>query len=369
MPDGVVFRRMRMRTVLPVFGAVLSSAVLLAHGAQQAPAATPRPPALRLVAVSPKRQAPGDATIVLRFSTPLAPVPARTEPRLSPRIAGGWSQPNPTTLAFTPTGAYLPGTAVHVTVPRALTAADGAKLRRSSTVGFVVQNGSDVRLTQLLAELRFLPVHLTSIRHQPAPGDTAGQLRAIFQPPAGRLRLGAEWPSQLSSLWIHDPSIVLRGAVMAFESQHGLAIDGVASAAVWQALLSARVHRQFNQDGYTYAVASESSPESLTVYHDGRVVLSTPANTGIAGRGTASGTFPVFERLRSQIMRGANPDGSNYAELVQWVAYFNGGDAVHYMPRSSYGSPQSLGCVELPYAAAEQAWGYLTYGTLVTVLS
>ncbi len=38
------------------------------------------------------------------------------------------------------------------------------------------------------------------------------------------------------------------------------------------------------------------------------------------------------------------------------------------MPRSSYGSPQSLGCVELQSAAAEQAWGYLTYGTLVTVL-
>ena len=67
-------------------------------------------------------------------------------------------------------------------------------------------------------------------------------------------------------------------------------------------------------------------------------------------------------------MQGANPDGSHYADFVQWVAYFNGGDAVHYMPRADYGSPQSLGCVELPYSAAEQAWGYLTYGTLVTVL-
>ena len=97
--------------------------------------------------------------------------------------------------------------------------------------------------------------------------------------------------------------------------------------------------------------------------------MRTPANTGIGGRGTAPGTFPVFERLRSQVMRGTNPDGSQYADLVQWVAYFNGGDAVHYMPRASYGSPQSLGCIELPYAAAEQAWGYLSYGTLVTVLS
>ena len=219
----------------------------------------------------------------------------------------------------------------------------------------------------MLAELRFLPVHLSSSAHQPRPENTAGQLRAIFQPPAGRLVFGAGWPAQLAELWNHDRSTVLRGAVMAFESQHGLAMDGVASAGLWQALLSARAHRQFNQGGYSYALATESSPESLTLYHNGRVVLRTPANTGIGGEGTATGTFPVFERLRSQTMQGTNPDGSHYADFVQWVAYFNGGDAVHYMPRASYGSPQSLGCIELPYAAAEQAWGYLTYGTLVTV--
>jgi lipoprotein-anchoring transpeptidase ErfK/SrfK len=130
-----------------------------------------------------------------------------------------------------------------------------------------------------------------------------------------------------------------------------------------------RFHRQFNTAGYNYAVATESGPETLTVYHNGRVVLRSAANTGISGRGTAPGTFPVYERLRSQTMRGTNPNGSRYADFVQWIAYFNGGDAVHYIPRGSYGSPQSLGCIELPYAAAEQAWGYLTYGTLVTVLS
>ena len=47
-------------------------------------------------------------------------------------------------------------------------------------------------------------------------------------------------------------------------------------------------------------------------------------------------------------MRGTNPDGGTYADPVQFVAYFNGGDALHYMPRTSYGDPQSLGCVELP---------------------
>jgi len=357
---------MGARSIRAILLAVL---VLLAAGAAQASAATPRPPAVRLVAVSPKGAAPGDATIALRFSAALAPVTARSEPKLSPASAGAWSQPNPTTLSFTPSGAYLPGTVVRVTVPKALSSTDGASLRRAVTVTFQVQGGSDVRLAQLLAELRYLPVHLSPSAHQPHPEDTAGQLRAIFRPPAARLMLGDDWPSELRGLWIHDRSTVLRGAVMAFEAQHGLALDGVPSAAVWQTLLSARAHRQFNTGGYSYAVATESSPESLTVYHNGRVVLRTSANTGIAGSGTAPGTFPVFERLRSQVMRGTNPDGSHYADLVQWVAYFNGGDAVHYMPRASYGSPQSLGCIELPYAAAEQAWGYLTYGTLVTVLS
>ena len=347
------------------------AAILIAGGAGQAQAAKHRPPALRLAAVSPKATGPvpGDSSIKLRFSAPLAPLTARSEPRLSPSTPGTWSQPNPTTLVFTPTGAYLPGTVVHITAGKRLVGANGTRLRRAATATFAVEDGSTVRLAQLLAELRFLPVHLASSAHQPRPGDTAGQLRAIFQPPPGRLQLGARWPSQLRDLWIHDPSIVLRGAVMAFESQHGLAIDGVAGTAVWQALLAARFHRQFNPSGYNYAVATESSPETLTVYHNGRVVLRSAANTGISGRSTAPGTFPVYERLRSQTMRGTNPDGSHYADFVQWVAYFNGGDAVHYIPRSSYGSPQSLGCIELPYAAAEQAWGYLTYGTLVTVLS
>jgi hypothetical protein len=33
----------------------------------------------------------------------------------------------------------------------------------------------------------------------------------------------------------------------------------------------------------------------------------------------------------------------------------------------SYGYPQALGCVELPYSAAAAAYPYLPYGTLVTV--
>jgi hypothetical protein len=66
-------------------------------------------------------------------------------------------------------------------------------------------------------------------------------------------------------------------------------------------------------------------------------------------------------------VQGTNPDGSHYADPVQFVAHFMAGEAVHYFPRYSYGWPQSLGCVELPFTAAARAWPYLTYGSLVTV--
>ena len=75
----------------------------------------------------------------------------------------------------------------------------------------------------------------------------------------------------------------------------------------------------------------------------------------------------MYLRYSFQIMRGTNPDGSTYADPVSWVSYFRSGEAVHYFPRYSYGYPQSLGCVELPYAQAKYIWPYMTYGTLVTV--
>ena len=97
---------------------LLAAAVLLGGGAEQAHAAKPRPPALRLLAVSPKGEAPGDATIELRFSAPVAAID-RADPAQAVatdcRIA--WSQPNPTTLSFTPSDGYLPGTVVHITDP------------------------------------------------------------------------------------------------------------------------------------------------------------------------------------------------------------------------------------------------------------
>ena len=41
---------------------------------------------------------------------------------------------------------------------------------------------------------------------------------------------------------------------------------------------------------------------------------------------------------------------------IRCISYFNGGDAIHAFNRASFGTPQSLGCVELPLASAAKAW-------------
>ncbi|HTX32509.1 MAG TPA: L,D-transpeptidase family protein [Solirubrobacteraceae bacterium] len=330
-------------------------------------AAAASTPALHVSSVTPRGgTVAGNTTLTVRFSAPLA-TSGQPQLKLSPGLAGTWSQATASSLRFTPKSAYLPETRVHLTIPAGIKAADGAVLAHAVTATYRVGEPSGARLTQLLADLRYLPVHFVS-RRDPRASDENAQLWALYSPPSGRFVFGHGWPAHLHWLWAVENSVVLRGALMDFESQRGLPMDGDAGPQVWDALIQARLHWRLNRSGYTYALASEASPESLTLWHNGAVVLRTPANTGIPGSGTAQGTFPVYQRLRSQVMQGTNPDGSHYADYVQWVAYFNGGDAVHYMPRSDYGSPQSLGCVELPYAAAERAWGFLSYGTLVSVL-
>jgi hypothetical protein len=202
---------------------------------------------------------------------------------------------------------------------------------------------------ELLAILGYLPVEWT---------------------PAGFIWRWSTTPATLQSMWFPGwDTEVLQGAITAFEAHVGLPLDGALSPTETAALETAAADPSAgaNPSGYTYAVASENLPETLTVWHNGVVVDVSAANTGGAGVATAQGTWPVYERLRNQVMTGTDPDGAHYADPVQFVAYFHGSDAVHYFARSAYGFPQSLGCVELPLAPAALVWPYLTYGTLVTV--
>jgi len=176
-------------------------------------------------------------------------------------------------------------------------------------------------------------------------------------------------PSSLQALWKPGSyNVMTRGAVMEFQAANHLAIDGIAGPLTWAALNRAYQQKQMNPYGYTYVLISEKTPETLQLWWNGKLVLTSLANTGIPQRPTALGTFPVYQRYYSQEMQGTNPDGTHYDDPgVPYVNYFYGGDAIHGFWRQSFGYPQSLGCVELPVSNAKIAWQYINYGTLVTV--
>jgi L,D-transpeptidase-like protein/Big-like domain-containing protein len=322
------------------------------------------PPPLRLVSVTPasgSRGVNGSHAITVTFNEPL---PASAPlPRLSPAIAGSWQRYGDTVVFIARTG-LAPRTHVTMTVP-----GTGGTDRSGYKSTFTTAAYSTLRLQQLLAQLGYLPMswHAALGAGLPA-GSAAAQIAAAYQPPPGTFSWQRGYPKELYSFWRQGSDNLLdKGAITGFEADHGMTPNGVASPAVWAALMRAAEKGSRDAHGYSYAIASQGSPETLSIWHDGRHVFTSLANTGISIAPTPVGTFPVYLKLAFQVMSGTNPDGSHYADPVQWVSYFEGGSAVHYIPRGSYGSPQSLGCVELPYSAAHESYGYLPYGTLVTV--
>ncbi|HVB04828.1 MAG TPA: L,D-transpeptidase family protein [Acidimicrobiales bacterium] len=373
-----------LTAVLVLGGALVLSVV--GSPSRAGSAALPRhhrpPAALRLVEISPPTHATGvsySAPIELTFSTPLARhVP---DPVITPTISGRWSHPSPKVLRFTPKENFLPFTVVHLFIRggvNGLRASDGARLPATVETGFTVAGGSILRLQQLLAELHYLPVAFapagpgaTAARVATALGKEPTNPRAVaLSPVAGSLT----WrfpnvPAPLRANFAPGAwDVATEGAVMAFQSEHHLDINGEPTGALWQSVLSVVAAHRPTARPYDYLLVTESQPETLYVWREGKVIYQTPVNTGVSGAPTALGTFPVYSRFTVTTMSGTNPDGSHYVDPgIPWVSYFNGGDAVHGFVRPGYGYPQSDGCVELPIGNAAQVYPLDPYGTLVTV--
>jgi lipoprotein-anchoring transpeptidase ErfK/SrfK len=220
-----------------------------------------------------------------------------------------------------------------------------------------------LRLQQMLAELGYLPLDFTAASPLTSPTQEGDPQVGTFT------WRWANQPASLTSLWTQGTdNVITKGAVMNFESQHDLTVDGIAGPEVWGAILTAVENGQGDALPYGYVYVSQNLPESATVYQNGAEVYQTVANTGVAGAPTGVGTFPVYARYTVTTMSGTNPDGSKYVDPgIRWVSYFNGGDALHGFPRASYGFPQSDGCVEMPIANAAVVFPLTPLGTLVTV--
>lgn len=209
----------------------------------------------------------------------------------------------------------------------------------------------------------------------------------------------------------------IRGAVIQFERVNGiLGPKGVSEGRLREPVVKAILSAAAKPDPYPYewAYVTKASgakqPERLHIWrqpcgqHRSGWILQSKINTGVLGS-TPNGTWPIYQRLPSTTMRGVFPvlvSRLTYAAMegqrvpqwagsaltqsavgmvdghpvcwqpyndpgIKWVNYFDDGRGIHYYPRTSYGFPQSAGCVEEPRKAARIAYGLLRYGVPVTV--
>ncbi|HLH99697.1 MAG TPA: L,D-transpeptidase family protein [Acidimicrobiales bacterium] len=365
------------------------------HGSPATTTKPTTPPApLTISKVTPAAQATGVATdqsIAISFSHRVAA--GSPHPTLTPTVLGRWHRRG-RSLVFRPTAGYLPATKISVAVsPDTKTIENGqtVKLGKAYHTSFTIGTGSVLRLQQLLAELGYLPLNFvpSGQSHSSSRGDSTAALvrstglarepqtadKVSTNPAAGHFAWKyGNVPAGLSQQWQPGTyNLITKGAVMAFEGNTGMAqygwADGVAGPQVWAALLKAVAERHTDPRPYNFIQVNEEGTEYLKVWQDGRYVYQTLANTGVPGAATAQGVFPVASHLPSNWMTGNDVDGTHYHVQVFFAAYFNGGDAIHAYPRASYGYPQSNGCVEVPYANAQQLYnsGEDWYGTLVDV--
>lgn len=304
------------------------------------------------------------------YSRPPGPLPA---PTILPATPGSWSWAAPGRRVFKPAGYWMPGTVYTVSVPL-----PGGTPAADPVIRFRTALPPTMLLQQYLAMLGYLPLRFVPsgdlpnrravLQVEPASPDLVGQtsLDGTFS-----------WaypgvPGTLSSLWHPgQPNMLTNGAILQFEQAEGLATDGDAGPLMWEALLRAVAARRADPAPYNYVVISESLPETLTVWQDGKDVYSTPVNTGAPGSATPQGTWPVVFKQDPNLMKGCEPDGSCYQVWVRYASYFlpSVGDAIHAYPRYSYGYPQSNGCVEVEPSQGQVVYGYDPVGTLVTVTS
>ena len=337
-------------------------------GTPTTPTGTPPPrpaPRTRLTGLPSEAIADGTAQLVVRLSA--APAPNSPAPLLSPSVAGTWRSVGDSET-FTPKSTLEPCSSYTLTVWAGTDALGHPPLGTAHRQTLHIACPSLRGLQQALARLRYLPytIDATHGRNSGARAESRGSAaHYAFDPPAARLVANE---SQAPGLAYGSLDTTTRGALIVYQSDHGLSATGAPDGSTWASLLAAETLGHVDPTPYTFVTVSESSPETLEVHRGGRVVISTPANTGVAGAETERGTFPIYARYVSTTMTGTNPDGSHYSDPgVPWVNYFNGGDAVHGFPRASYGFPQSNGCVELPIGTAGQVYPLLAIGDLVVV--
>ena len=316
--------------------------------------------------------------ITITLSQPIATIFGSKLPTITPvikganPIEGSWVKTTPYTLTYRPSAPdFWPSEQFTMTLPTptALALQGGTLANPSTTVALQGASPSIMRLQQLLAQLNYLPLNWT-----PAPGTepitgSAALAQSVLAPPSGSFGWRWQMPANLTSLWqAGSDNVITQGAVMSFEQFNHLDSNGLANPLLWPTLISDVATATVDPHPYAWIEVLKQRSETLNLYVNGSIVLSSLTNTGIPGLTTTDGTYPIYLRLAQSYMSGTNPDGTHYHDLVYWTNYFLGSEAVHGFYRAGYGYPQSLGCVELPISNAAVVFPQVHIGTLVTVV-
>lgn len=216
------------------------------------------------------------------------------------------------------------------------------------------------RAQEILSQLNYLPLRF-------AP--TGKGATNPYTPESGSFSWRIHLPAATASTWkVAQANPLESAALYSFESTRNLPLTTDLTLPLSAALVSALAKNQRDPEPYRYVYVTTTEPETTYVYANRTLVYHTLANTGVSSAPTQLGTFYIYVRYLTTTMSGTYPwGGSYYDPNLPYVSYFNGGDGLHGFIRASYGWPQSLGCVEMPYANAHVVFEHTAIGTPVTV--
>src|SRR5262249_31483312 len=125
-----------------------------------------------------------NAHLRLRFADPVTRTLGHKLPALESATPGRWRRVDAHTLEFRPTG-YGSGLASHVKLQLPVPVAVGGSGRPTRSLTWTTPQASELRLEQLLALLRYLPLQWRADESD-AQRTIAAQLAAAADPPRGR---------------------------------------------------------------------------------------------------------------------------------------------------------------------------------------
>ncbi|HUD17776.1 MAG TPA: Ig-like domain-containing protein, partial [Acidimicrobiales bacterium] len=212
---------------------------------------------------------PSNQVVSVHLSAPV--VAGSGVPTFNPPVSGSWLKVGPDSLSFAATAPFIPTSTETLVIPggaSGLRSVDGRRLAAPATITFTVAQASTERLQQLLAQLNFLPLSFT-------PSGSSAPAQATTAQPGTFAWRWPGLPSTVTSLWTEGiEDVITKGAVMNFENQHGLTVDGLAGKDVWSALLADVASGKVNADPYVYVLVSKQLPENLTLYENGAPTMA-----------------------------------------------------------------------------------------------